>query len=75
MNKDQVKGASKETTGEIKQQVGRALNDRELEAKGTAKELEGKLQKKVGDTRETLKDTAQDLQDNMRRDDDELDRK
>ncbi|MDB5860033.1 MAG: CsbD family protein [Ramlibacter sp.] len=75
MNKDQVKGVSKEATGEVKEHVGRALGDKELEAKGHAKEMEGKLQKKLGDTKEAVKDTARDLEDNIRRDDDALDRK
>lgn len=73
MNKDQVKGATKEATGEIKEHVGRALNDREMEAKGHAKEMEGKLQKNLGDTKEGVKDAAEDLKDTLRRDD--LDRK
>lgn len=73
MNKDQVKGATKEATGEIKEHVGRALNDREMEAKGHAKEMEGKLQKNLGDTKEGVKDAAEDLKDDIRRDD--LDRK
>jgi uncharacterized protein YjbJ (UPF0337 family) len=74
MNKDQVKGAAKEATGEIKEHVGRALNDKEMEAKGHAKEMEGKLQKNLGDAKEDIKDTAEDLKDNIRRQDD-LDRK
>ena len=74
MNKDQVKGATKEATGEIKEHVGRALNDKEMEAKGHAKEMEGKLQKNVGNAKEDIKDAAEDLKDNLRRDD-TLDRK
>ena len=70
MNKDQIKGVTKEATGEIKEHVGRALNDKEMEAKGHAKEMEGKLQKNLGDTKEAVKDTAEDLKDNLRRDDD-----
>ena len=74
MNKDQVKGATKEATGEIKEHVGRALNDKEMEAKGHAKEMEGKLQKNLGDAKEDIKDAAEDLKDSVRRND-TLDRK
>jgi uncharacterized protein YjbJ (UPF0337 family) len=72
MNKDQVKGATKEATGEIKEHVGRALNDSEMEAKGHAKEQEGKLQKNLGDAKEVVIDKSRDLDDQARRD---LDRK
>ena len=72
MNKDQVKGTTKEATGQIKQDVGRALNDRELQAKGLAKEAEGKLQKNLGDAKEVVDDKTRDLDDQSRRD---LDRK
>jgi uncharacterized protein YjbJ (UPF0337 family) len=74
MNKDQAKGATKEATGEVQEHLGRALKDKEMEARGHAKEMEGKLQKTLGDTKEAAKDTVRDLEDSIRRDD-ELDRK
>ena len=61
MDKDQVKGRAKEATGEIKEHVGRALGDRELESRGEAQEQEGKLQKDLGDTKEATKDKLEDL--------------
>lgn len=61
MDKDQVKGRTKEATGEIKEHVGRALGDRDLEARGHAQEQEGKLQKDLGDAKEATKDKLEDL--------------
>ena len=61
MDKDQVKGRTKEATGEIKEHVGRALGDRDLESRGHAQEQEGKLQKDLGDTKEAAKDKLEDI--------------
>lgn len=61
MNKDQVKGVTKEATGEVKEQVGKVLHDDELRAKGHAEEFAGKAQKKAGDLQEAAKDVAKDL--------------
>jgi len=55
MNKDHIKGAANEATGEIKEQVGKLTGDREMEAKGHARELKGKIQQKVGDVKDNLK--------------------
>ena len=62
VNKTQIKGMTNEATGEVKEQVGKMTNDRDLQARGHAREMKGKLQKGLGDAKETLKDTARDLQ-------------
>src|SRR3954465_11914171 len=56
MNKDHVKGATNEVTGNIKKEVGRATGDRSMEVKGHARELKGKLQQGVGDAKDELRD-------------------
>ena len=58
MNKDQVKGTVKETTGKVQEKVGAAIGSDEQRAKGLAKEVAGKAQKKLGDAEETLKDAS-----------------
>ena len=63
MNKDQIKGMTKEATGEVKEQVGKALNDDELRLKGHAKEFEGKAQKKLGDLKEEAREDMDDIED------------
>jgi len=55
MNKQQIKGAVNEATGEVKEQVGKMTGDRTLQAKGHAREMKGKLQQGVGNLKEDLK--------------------
>ncbi|MBL8772529.1 MAG: CsbD family protein [Phenylobacterium sp.] len=57
MHKDEAKGAAKDMKGSIKQAAGRATNDPNLEAEGSADKVEGKVQKGVG----ALKDAARDV--------------
>jgi uncharacterized protein YjbJ (UPF0337 family) len=56
MNKEQVKGKLKEAAGETQEQAGKAVGNRDQEARGHAREMEGKLQKKGGDIAEGVKD-------------------
>jgi uncharacterized protein YjbJ (UPF0337 family) len=46
---DQIKGTVHEAKGTVKEKVGRATNDPDLEAEGTGEKVGGKVQKKVGD--------------------------
>ena len=55
MNKDQVKGASKEAAGKVQEKLGALIGSDEQRAKGLVKEVEGKAQKKLGNAEETLK--------------------
>lgn len=56
MNKDQVKGATKETAGKVQEKAGELFNSKEQQAKGMAKQVEGNVQKNVGNAKEALKD-------------------
>ncbi len=47
--KDKVKGTGHELKGAVKEKVGRATKNPNLEAEGTDEKLGGKIQKKVGD--------------------------
>ena len=49
MNKDQVKGRVEEVKGAIKEKIGHATNNPNLQDKGTDEKVGGKMQKKVGD--------------------------
>lgn len=57
MHKDEMKGAGKDLKGSVKEAAGRATNDPNLEAEGSADRVEGKVQKGVG----ALKDAARDV--------------
>ena len=47
--KDKIKGTVHEVKGAVKEKVGRATNNPNLEDEGTSEKLGGKVQKKVGD--------------------------
>ncbi len=47
-SKDQAEGKFHEVKGKVKEKVGRATNDPNLEDEGTAEKVGGKVQKKVG---------------------------
>ena len=47
--KDKVEGALHQVKGAVKEKVGRATKNPNLEAEGTDEKLGGKIQKKVGD--------------------------
>lgn len=47
--KDKVEGKTHEVKGAIKEKVGRATNNPNLEAEGSDEKVAGKVQKKVGD--------------------------
>jgi uncharacterized protein YjbJ (UPF0337 family) len=46
--KDQASGKAHEVKGAVKEKVGRATNDPDLEAEGQDEKVAGKIQKKVG---------------------------
>jgi uncharacterized protein YjbJ (UPF0337 family) len=47
--KDKAKGTVHDVKGTLKEKIGRATNDPNLEDEGTAEKVGGKVQKKVGD--------------------------
>lgn len=61
INKDQIKGTTKDIAGKVQQEVGKLVGSNEQQAKGLKKQVEGKIQKGVGDLKEAaahLKDAA-----------------
>jgi uncharacterized protein YjbJ (UPF0337 family) len=46
---DKVEGAVKEATGKLKEEIGKAMGDPRMRARGTAEKVGGKVQRKVGD--------------------------
>ena len=47
--KDKLQGAAHEAKGAVKEKVGRAVKNPNLEDEGNAEKVGGKVQKKVGD--------------------------
>jgi uncharacterized protein YjbJ (UPF0337 family) len=52
--KDTAKGKFHEVEGSVKQKLGRAANDPDLEAEGIAEKISGKVQKKIGQVEKVL---------------------
>ena len=48
-DKDQAKGTFHEVKGKVKEKIGHATNNPNLEAEGQDEKVAGKIQKKVGD--------------------------
>jgi uncharacterized protein YjbJ (UPF0337 family) len=69
MNKDQVKGRVKEAAGEVQEQVGRVTGNDSQVAKGHAREQAGKVQKTYGDAKDNVADMADDIKNDLKRDD------
>ena len=55
INKDQVKGRAEEAQGKVKEVVGKAVGNKELEAKGSVQKHVGAFQAKAGDLKEDIK--------------------
>jgi uncharacterized protein YjbJ (UPF0337 family) len=52
--KDKIKGTAHELKGAIKEKIGHATNNPNLEAEGTAEKVGGKVQKKVADVEKVV---------------------
>jgi uncharacterized protein YjbJ (UPF0337 family) len=52
--KDKAEGTAHELKGAIKEKVGHATKNPDLENEGTAEKLGGKVQKKVGDIKKVF---------------------
>ncbi len=55
MNKDQVKGRANKVKGKVKEVVGKAVGDRNLERKGKIQNTGGKIQTQYGDLKKDIK--------------------
>ena len=52
--KDKVQGAAHEAKGAVKEKIGHATGNPDLEAEGQAEKIGGKVQKKVGDVEKVI---------------------
>jgi uncharacterized protein YjbJ (UPF0337 family) len=53
-DKDQIKGKFHKVKGKVKEKVGRATNNPNLEDEGRTEKVAGKVQKKVGQVEKVL---------------------
>jgi uncharacterized protein YjbJ (UPF0337 family) len=52
--KDKAKGKFHEVKGKVKEKVGRATNNPDVEAEGQVEKIGGKIQKKIGQVEKGL---------------------
>jgi uncharacterized protein YjbJ (UPF0337 family) len=52
--KDKARGKFHEVKGRVKEKVGQATNNPDLEAKGQVEKIGGKVQKKIGQVEKVL---------------------
>ena len=52
--KDRVEGKVHEVKGAVKETIGRATNNPDLESEGQAEKLSGKVQRKVGEVEKVI---------------------
>ncbi len=58
MNKDQVKGVTKDVIGKVQEQAGKLVGSRKQQIKGRSKQISGKLQKSAGDVKQSVEDLS-----------------
>lgn len=58
MNKNQVKGATKDIAGKVQEEVGKLVGSKEQQVKGLSKQISGKAQKGVGDVEQAVEDLS-----------------
>ena len=52
--KDKAQGTFHEVKGKVKEKVGRATNNPDLEAEGRVEKISGKVQKKIGQVKKVF---------------------
>jgi len=66
-NKDEVEGKFDQAKGAVKENVGDAIGDRDLEAEGAADRAKGNLQEGYGEAKHKVGDAIKDVGDAIKR--------
>ena len=66
-NKDEVEGKFDQAKGAIKENVGRAIDDKEMESEGAADRAGGNLQEGYGTAKRKVGDAIKDVGDAIRK--------
>ncbi len=66
-NRDELEGKFDQAKGAAKETVGRAINDRDLEAEGDADRAGGKVQEGFGKARRKVGETIEDIGESIRK--------
>ena len=54
MEDEHIKATGNKVAGETKQAAGKAIGNKEMEAKGKLQEIKGKVQEKIGDVKDAF---------------------
>ena len=60
---DKIKGVANQAGGKIKEGVGKAIGNEQMQVEGMAQQVKGKTQRKVGEVKSTIKDVADNVAD------------
>ena len=61
MDKDEIKGKFQKAKGAAKENIGRAVDDPEMEAEGAAERFEGTVREGVGEIKDKAKRAIDEL--------------
>ena len=60
---DKIKGVANQVGGKVKEGVGKAIGNEQMQVEGMAQQVKGKTQQKVGEAKSTIKDAADKIAD------------
>jgi uncharacterized protein YjbJ (UPF0337 family) len=60
---DKIKGVANQVGGKVKEGVGKAIGNEQMQVEGMAQQVKGKTQRKVGEVKSTIKDVADKVAD------------
>ncbi|MFN2453202.1 MAG: CsbD family protein [Pyrinomonadaceae bacterium] len=66
-NKDEVEGKLDQAKGAVKENVGHALGDKEMESEGTADRAGGNIQEGYGKAKHSVGDAVKDVGDAIKK--------
>ena len=66
-NKDEMEGKFDQAKGAVKENVGRAVDDREMESEGAADRASGNIQEGYGTAKRKVGDAIKDVGDEIRK--------
>lgn len=66
-NRDELEGKFDQAKGAVKENVGKALNDRDLEAEGDADRAGGNVQEGFGTAKRKIGEAVEDIGDAIKR--------
>ena len=66
-NKDEVEGKWDQTKGAVKENVGRAINDRDMEAEGKMDRVKGNVKEGFGEVKRKTGEAIEDIGEDIKR--------